>query len=66
MKKLRQETAARKTEAAEKRKAGIAKAATVEVRQESEDRANDRDGNIPYLQRYKRCCGVTRSRLQSH
>jgi hypothetical protein len=47
MKKLRQEASARKAEAAENRKAGIAKAATVEVRQEVEDRANDRDGNNP-------------------
>ncbi|KAJ7844798.1 hypothetical protein B0H13DRAFT_2364028 [Mycena leptocephala] len=49
MKKLRQEAAARKAEATENRKAGIAKAATVEVRQEVEDRANDRDGNNPPL-----------------
>jgi hypothetical protein len=58
MKKLRQDTAARKTEAAEKRKAGIAKAAVVEVRQESEDQANDRDGNNPpptTIQKVLRC-----------
>ncbi|KAF8170469.1 hypothetical protein K438DRAFT_1853989 [Mycena galopus ATCC 62051] len=47
MDQLRKEAAATKKATAERKQAGLERAAMVEVRMEAEDHANDRDGNNP-------------------